>query len=198
MRGQLIADKDAFLAKEPWSYASRIDAIMTAYAEVRGKTRWGDKTPYYTADIDVLYSIFPRAKFIQVLRDGRDVALSQRQIGWCSNNSFVLARDWRWKTTLCHKVGRVLGPDRYLELRYEDLVHDPDSSLRRACEFLGEEFDAQMLNYHETAQDVVPAESLQWHSNSVRAPDVSKVFAWKRALPVTDRISFEEIAGDTL
>ncbi|MGF1630394.1 MAG: sulfotransferase [Kiloniellaceae bacterium] len=198
VRGKLIPDKDFILAREPQSYGGLIDAIMSAYAEARGKSRWGDKTPYYTQDIDVLNSIFPRAKFIQVLRDGRDVALSQRRIEWCSTNSFRLAQDWRWKTTLCHKVGRVLGPDRYLELRYEELVHDPEFCLRRACEFLGEEFSIRMLHYHETAKDVVPAESLRWHQNSVQPPDESKIFAWKTALPETDRVIFEEIAGDTL
>ena len=198
VRGKLIPDKDAVLAQQLHSYAGLIDAIMTSYAGSQGKLRWGDKTPYYTPDIDVLNSIFPRAKFIQVLRDGRDVALSQRKIEWCSNNSFRLAHDWMWKTMICHKVGKVLGADRYLELRYEELVHDPEFSLRRACAFLGEDFDGRMLQYHETAESVVPSESLKWHRNSVRPPDASKIYAWKTALPQSDRIIFEEIAGETL
>ena len=197
-RGGLVPDKDAVLAREPNAYAALVDAIMTTYAGSRGKERWGDKTPYYTPDIDILNSIFPQAKFIQVLRDGRDVALSQRRIEWCTTNSFQLAQDWVWKTMTCHKVGRVLGPDRYLELRYEELVRDPEFSLRMACDFLGEKFDVQMLHYHETAKGIVPTESLKWHRNSVRPPDASKVFAWKNALPKSDRIIFEEIAGDTL
>jgi len=197
-RGKLIGDKQAVLARQPRSYAELIDAIMTCYAEAQGKARWGDKTPYYTPDMDVLHGIFPKAKFIQILRDGRDVALSQRKIEWMSSNSFRLAQDWTWKTTLCHKVGSVLGPGHYLELRYEDLVRDPETVLKRICGFLGEYFDPRMLHYHETATDVVPGESLKWHRNSVRAPDASKIFAWKDSLPVSDRIIFEEIAGDTL
>lgn len=198
MRGNLIPDKDAVLSQRPESYAGLIDAIMKSYAGSQGKQRWGDKTPYYTPDIDVLSTIFPGAKFIQVLRDGRDVALSQRKIEWCSSNSFRLAHDWMWKTMICHKVGRALGAERYLELRYEDLVRDPESSLRQICAFLGEDFDGRMLQYHETAQGVVPSDSLKWHRNSVRAPDASKVFAWKTELPEADRIIFEEIAGEAL
>jgi hypothetical protein len=198
VKGRLIDDNDAVLAQVPTTYAELIDAIMTCYAQAQGKQRWGDKTPYYTLDIDVLHNIFPHAKFIQIVRDGRDVALSQRKISWCSSNSFRLAEDWALKTTLCHKVGRVLGPDQYLELRYEELVRDPETVLRRICGFLGETFDAQMLHYHETATNVVPGESLKWHLNSVRAPDASKVFAWKNAMPESERIIFEEIAGPTL
>lgn len=198
VKGRLIDDKEAVLAHDPTTYAELIDAIMTCYAQTQGKVRWGDKTPYYTLDIDVLHSIFPHAKFIQIVRDGRDVALSQRQISWCSSNSFRLAEDWAHKTTLCHKVGRVLGPDQYLELRYEELVRDPEPVLRQVCDFLGESFDARMLHYHETAKDVVPGDSLKWHRNSVRAPDASKIFAWKNTMPESERIIFEEIAGPTL
>lgn len=198
VRGGLITDKEAILARGPRSYAELINAIMTCYAEAQGKARWGDKTPYYTPDMDILHAIFPKAKFVQILRDGRDVALSQRKIEWCSTNSFRLAQDWTWKTTLCHKVGRVLGPDHYLEIRYEDLVRDPQAVLTQVCGFLGEDYDEQMLHYHETAKNVVPGESLKWHQNSVRAPDASKIFAWKNALPESDRIIFEEIAGDAL
>ena len=198
VRGELIPDKDAVLARQPRTYAELIDAIMTCYAEARGKARWGDKTPYYTPDMDILHAIFPKAKFVQILRDGRDVALSQRKIEWCSTNSFRLAQDWTWKTTLCHKLGRVLGPEHYLEIRYEELVRDPRAVLTQVCDFLRESFDEQMLHYHETAKNVVPGESLKWHQNSVRAPDASKIFAWKDSLPESDRIIFEEIAGDTL
>jgi len=129
---------------------------------------WGDKNPHYAHPhnlgcLETVVELFPGARFIHIVRDGRDVALSQRQISWCSSNSFRLAEDWAHKTTLCHKVGRVLGPDQYLELRYEELVRDPEPVLRQVCDFLGEPFDAQMLHYHETAKNVVPGDSLKWH-----------------------------------
>jgi hypothetical protein len=99
---------------------------------------------------------------------------------------------------LCHKVGSVLGPSYFLELRYEDLVRDGEASLRRVCKFLEEPFAPEMLRYHEMAVDVVPTESLQWHQSSVQAPDPRKVYAWKQDMSLADRIIFEQTAGDAL
>jgi hypothetical protein len=198
VRGRHIVDKAAILSHPIANFADLIDAIMSEYAAAQGKSRWGDKTPFYTPDIDVLWQLFPGAKFLHLVRDGRDVALSQRTISWLSTNLQVLAGDWRWKTTVCHKVGAVIGPDQFLEMRYEDLVRDPEGCLRRICQFIEEPFADEMLRYHESAQAVVPTESLQWHRNSVRAPNPGKLFEWKHKLSVSDRIIYEQIAGSAL
>ena len=198
VRGEHIPDRIAVMEKRITSYASLIDAIMGTYAERHGKQRWGDKTPFYTADIDILWKIFPSAKFIHLVRDGRDVLLSQRKIEWLSNNLPRLAQDWQYKTLTCHKVGTVLGPNQYLELRYEDLVESTESTLRRICDFLEEDFAPSMLTYHEAAQEIVPGESLKWHTNSVQAPAPEKLYRWKTDLKTAERILYEQYAGDAL
>lgn len=196
--GKLMVDRDRVLANSIETFADLVDAIMSAKAASMGKERWGDKTPYYTPDIDVLWEIFPKAQIIHLVRDGRDVAVSQRSIEWLGNSMPRLAADWRWKATICHKVGSVRGSDHFLEVKYEDLVRDTETTLRRICAFLDEEYVSQMLRYHETAQSEVPTESLRWHGSSVSRPDPSKVGIWKKELSESDRIIFEEIAGDTL
>ena len=198
VRGGHVTDKDAILSHSIASYSELIDAIMIEYAKSQGKERWGDKTPYYTVDIDVLWSLFPESKFIHLVRDGRDVLLSQQNISWLSNSVPRLAEDWRWKTTVCDKVGSVLGPEYFLELKYEDLIRDTEGTLRTICGFLGEPFAAEMLSHDETAESVVPADSLRWHKNSVRRPDPEKLFAWRHKLSRADQIIFEQVAGSAL
>jgi hypothetical protein len=171
---------------------------MTEKAKQMGKSRWGDKTPFYTPDIDILWRLFPTAQIVHLVRDGRDVLLSQRGIRWMPSNVTRLAGDWRWKTTIAHKVGSVRGPEYFLEARYEDLVREPETVLRKITDFLDEPYAPEMLSYHENAQSAVPADSLRWHRSSVRAPDRSKVYEWKTKVSVADRIIFEEIAGDAL
>ena len=171
---------------------------MAAKARQMNKPRWGDKTPYYIAHIDELWELFPRSKIVHLVRDGRDVVVSQRNIEWLSNNVPKLARDWWWKTTLCHKVGSVRGPEYFLEVRYEDLVVDTERVLRAICEFLGEAFAPEMMEYGEAGGANVPAESRKWHNNSIRAPDPSKLGAWKVELSLADRIIFEQNAGEAL
>src|SRR5262249_42747737 len=129
------------------NYAEFVHRVFERYAAGRGKARWGDKTPVYVTDIDVIARLFPESKIIHLVRDGRDVALSMRKLGWGSTRLPDLAREWAWKTTLAHKVGVVLG-ERFLEIRFEELVHEAESTLRRVCGFLDEEFAPSMLEFH--------------------------------------------------
>ncbi len=196
--GELIIDKDLILARDVSSFSRLIDAIMTEKAMQMGKSRWGDKTPYYITYIDQLWKLFPDSRIIHLVRDGRDVVVSQRNIEWMSSNLPRLAHDWWWKTTLCHKVGMVRGPEWFLEVRYEDLVIDTAATLRRICGFLGEEFSPAMVDFSSRDTGDVPVGSRKWHQNSIRAPDPSKLAAWKRKLSVADRIIFEQNAGAAL
>ncbi|MEO5861605.1 MAG: sulfotransferase, partial [Burkholderiales bacterium] len=194
-KGDLIQDPKAILARPISDYASLCDAIFSVYAEGQGKRRWGDKTPSYVTEIDQLWRLFPGCKILHIVRDGRDVALSNLRVGWGIHNLPRAAHDWRWKTLLAHKMGALLGPN-YFELRYEELVTAPEQHLRRICEFLDLQYDPRMLSYHETATNEMPQASLDWHRNSVRAPDSSLIYAWKKDMPKADRIIFEQIASD--
>lgn len=196
-RGKLISDPEAVLARPIRGYRDFVEAIFSCYAEAQGKSRWGDKTPFYTPDIDIIRNIFPDAKIVHLVRDGRDVVLSQKSVEWMSGNLPKLVLDWRWKTTIAHKVGAVIGDD-FLEVRYEDLVCRSEEVLRRICGFLGEAYDPAMLNYSRRAKTVVPSESLKWHQNSIRPPDPQQLHKWKRHLTRAERIVFEQLAGETL
>jgi Sulfotransferase family len=195
--GELVPDSAKVLKHRVETYGDLVDAVMIEKARSMGKLRWGDKTPFYTPDIDVLWNIFPEARIVHLVRDGRDVAVSQKRMEWLGNSLPRLAADWRWKVTICHKVGSV-RPDHFLEVKYEDLVRTPEPVLRRICEFLEEPFEPEMLRYHETAEKAVPADSIQWHKSSVRPPDETKIGVWGTELSKSDRIVFEEVAGDAL
>ncbi len=198
VRGGLIPSKEAVLAQNPRSYPELVRAIFDCYATAQGKRIWCDKTPYYTEDVDILNTLFPDCSFIHVVRDGRDVALSQMKTSWLPSSLPTIAQQWQLKTYLARKVGNVLGAGRFLELRYEDLVLHTERELRRVCDFLHVNFEPAMLDYHETAQQVVPSHSLQWHRNSVQKPQSDKVYEWQRRMSRSDRIIFEQYAGGAL
>jgi hypothetical protein len=196
-KGMHIRNPEAILARSVDSYASLVDAIFMTIAKAVGKNRWGDKTPSYVTEVDVLWKLFPGCQVIHMVRDGRDVALSNRNLAWGFRSLPRAAQDWRLKTIIGHKVGSVLG-EHYLEVRYEDLVQGPEATLRRICEYLGEPYDPGMLTYHESASAEMPEESLAFHQRSISAPDPSLAFAWKRSMSMPDRVIFEQIAGDAL
>lgn len=193
----LVANCQAILDRPIAQYADLVRAIFDVYAAQRGKARWGDKTPSYVTELDVLWRLFPGCRIIHLVRDGRDVALSSRTVSWGTGNTVRAAQEWRWKTLVARKLGGVLG-DCYLEVRYEDLVSDTEGALRCVCAHIDEPYDGAMLAYHEDARREVPADSLRWHETSVRAPDRTKVYAWKRHMSIADRIIFEQHARDAL
>lgn len=196
-RGKLIPQLDDVLSFPIVDYRSLVDAIFQAHIAQFEKPRWGDKTPSYTEDIDVLRQVFPDAKFIHLVRDGRDVLVSQKNIEWLSRNVVRLIRDWQWKVSIAHKVGQVLGED-FLEVRYEDLVRKPEETLREICTFLDEDYDPDMMSYNDVGKDRVPAESIRWHKNSIELPNPNKIGTWKTKLSTSEKILFDDIAGDTL
>jgi hypothetical protein len=196
-KGRLIEDPEAVLRRPREGFADLVDAIFDAYAAGKGKARWGDKTTDYVTELDVLWSLFPSCRVIHLVRDGRDVAVSLRRLTWGSRHLPTLAQDWRWKTMLGHKVGALLGQN-YLEIHFEDLVMDPEGTLRRVCEFLGEPFSPDMLTYEQDGRKEMPGDSMRWHQRSVRAPDPALVHSWKRSMSRADRIVFERIARPAL
>jgi hypothetical protein len=196
-KGRLVPDKGAVLQRNPQTYAQLVDAVFACIAQANGKRRWGDKTPSYLLEMDTLWTLFPGCRFVHLVRDGRDVALSLSSISWGSKDLLRIAQDWRWKVMMGRKMGHMV-PGHYLEIHYEDLVVSPRDTLRRVCEFIGESFEEGMLRYSDTAVDAMPADSLVWHRSSVRQPDSTKAGVWRTQLGRADQAIFDSVAGDAL
>ncbi|MEV0943479.1 sulfotransferase family protein [Micromonospora wenchangensis] len=127
--------------------------IQADYASSRGKTRWADKTPLYALSIDFLAEVFPDAQFVHVIRDGRDVVVSHRKrFGYWSAVKCVVK--WPRYIRIARAAGARLPADRYHELRYEETVTDPEKAMRGLFEFLGEPWEAGVLDYDGKQHDV--------------------------------------------
>jgi Sulfotransferase family len=177
-----------------------VAAVYWAYAEARGKRRYGDKTPSYMQHLDLLDRVFPGAQYVHIVRDGRDAGLSF--VDMRRKPRFNLGRPrrlaefacaWRLEVEGAQRFGERLGPGRYLELRYEDLVAEPEARLRDVCAFLGLEFEPGMLEYH---RDVDPGR-LQDHPRLAEPPR-KDVRRWRDQMRPRDLELFEAIAGGLL
>ena len=111
-------------------------APFEAYAAQHGKRRWGDKTPHYVHHVDHLLRLWPRARFVVLVRDGRDVALSLRRMPFGPNNAWAAAQWWARGIRAGARAQRE-HPGAVLTLRYEDLAQRPEEEVRRLCAFLG-------------------------------------------------------------
>lgn len=108
--------------------------------------------------------LWPRAKYIYLLRDGRDVACSVVEMGW-AGNVFVGAKWWLEAEHEWAEYQKALGCDRWIEVRYEDLIANSEAQLRRICELIGVKFSERMFDYTESSSYSLPdpAQSSKWH-----------------------------------
>ena len=173
-----------------------IDAVFRNCIDLENKSRWGDKTPQYTTEVDRLHKIFPHSKFIHISRDVRDVYRSSFY-----KDRTILGKEKRIKrwceiVTKCREFGEEIGHELYLEIRYEDLVLETEKILKRICNFLGEEYDSKMLNFSKNSlKNIV---HLQHHRNTCKPPQPSDTYRWRTEINLLE-ISFVEIfARETL
>jgi hypothetical protein len=200
-------------AIRPFSVSAGLLAFYESYAERNGKPRFGDKTPHYCFALPLIESVLPQAHFIHIIRDGRDTALSHRLLlDPPSREIAVLARNWERHVVHARTYSRRVR--NYLEVRYESLVTDPESVLRRICDFVAIDYDAQMLTYYRRAEERMPIASPnpdlhatgEASSGTVRiARDLlgepvraDRAYAWKRAMRSDERVAFERVAGRML
>ncbi|MGH2808964.1 MAG: sulfotransferase [Actinomycetota bacterium] len=189
--------RDAIVAAAPRTYADAIRALYGHYAARDGKTIYGDKSPRTTGAIPMLADLFPEARFIHIIRDGRDVALSHFDVDFGPDNVMHAALDWRREVGRCHADGSRLDAGRYVEVRYEDLIDRPEETVRGLCTFIGIEFESSMLRYFERADSVIGSTPTpDAHTNLRSAP--KKVRDWRETMDEETAALFELFAGSLL
>ena len=211
--------RSRFAAIEPWDVGEAIREFFRLYAEKEGKPRWGDKTPGYSRYIKKIQRHVPEARFIHLIRDGRDVRLSQLGRGSDHPTPERHGRRWRKRVLAAREQGESVP--HYIEVRYEDLVLDTEPALRRLCAFLELEWDPGMLSFHERAQDRLSEiardlpegeelaegrnrkhrtaeDRLHLHRLTSEPPRRDRVGRWRSQMSVEDRAGFETEAGDLL
>src|SRR5262249_17026447 len=144
---------------EPISYARLVSGIFDAYGEENHKPFVGNKTPDFVRQIPTLRMLWPAAKFVHLIRDGRDVCLSlinwkrkaakmaKRFSTWADDPVPPAAEFWKWHVRLGREAGRELGRELYYEVRYEALVAQPEQECVKLCAFLGVPYEPDMLSF---------------------------------------------------
>ena len=183
------------------STGEAVAAVFEAFADQRGKPRWGDKTPLYMQYLPLLESLFPAARYIHLVRDGRDAALSFLSVsagimteGWGHpRDAAGFACQWATEVRAARSLGADVGRDRYLEVRYEALVADTEAELRRICTFAALEYDDGMLAYVGQTDS-----ARKEHQRRLDEPPRVGVRDWRTEMPPHDVAAFERVAGDLL
>jgi hypothetical protein len=178
-------------------YPDALRRVYELYAEAHGKPRYGNKTPVFVRRMGMLTEMFPEATFVHLIRDGRDVAMSMLEQAWGPTRLTDAAALWKHLVEEGRSGGARLGSQRYLEVRYEELVADPESTLERVCAHIGVAPSPEMLRYHEDALDHLPPRVHHLDQRLTRPPTAG-LRDWRRAMSAADLETFEAIAGDLL
>lgn len=178
--------------------ADAIAGLYARYAASRGKTRYADKTPSHLLDVPLLARQFPAARFVHLVRDGRDVVASVLTMNFGPAEFADAVWSWRRRVLGAHAAGTALGPDRYRVVRYEDLVADPEGTLREISAFFDLPYDPAMLEYHRRADEVLTGIRDTDHMQGIRRPPTAGVRDWRVDLTPSQIRVFDEIAGDAL
>lgn len=188
---------------EPLSYGEFMTVMFEAYGRKRGKRLVGQKNADHAVpmDIDTLHTLWPEAKFVHLIRDGRDVCLSvmnwrvQEAVArlfstWGDHRVSTIAAWWEWQVRLLREAGSRIGPAQYREIHYDRLIAQPEETCVEVCAFLGVPYDDAMLRFHEH-----PPER---EAKQAWLPPTPGRRNWRSEMAPQDVAAFEAVAGDLL
>ncbi len=193
-------DADALVEQivaAPPTLGSALGTVFRAYAARFGKPRWGDKRPAYLRNLDVILRLFPDAQVINIVRDGRDCVASLKEMPWLGDSFDEIVGSWARAVDEGDRWARRLDASSYHQLRYEDLVADPEPHLRKLCDFLGEEYDPAMAEPSKVAKVAVPSYKT-WHARTHGEVTTERVQSWQHRLTAEEIALTEAALGDRL
>lgn len=199
-------EMDALL-RSASSRAEFADRFFGRYRDRAKKRLWADKTPRNIQVLPYIFEHFPQARFVHVVRDGRDVVCSLRTHPRhrVVNGEIVKLDTWnpieecvdRWVTD----VGRGLayrGDPRYFELKYEDLVTDTEQTLRSLFEFLELSWEPAVMQFHEVQSASRDPVKFAQNPEATKPLQGSSIGRWERDLSPQDLSFVLRRAGATL
>jgi LPS sulfotransferase NodH len=175
--------------------------VMDEVAHHQAVDRWVDSTPTNVPHMLRIAKDFPEARFVHIIRDARDVALSLDKRGWArplpwDKRRSLLAAGlyWEWIVRLGREHGRALG-SQYMEVHYEELVSEPRHALTRLGDFLQHDLDYDRIQANRVGSVKKPLTSFREDLSEGRFTPVGR---WKKKFPPKQLLTFEALVGDYL
>jgi hypothetical protein len=191
-REQLLKDFKA----GPCTMADLFRCILQAHAKRRGKARAGEKSILHVLYVPLLMEWYPQAKFLGIVRDGRDVVRSMMSKPWKPNKLRSKSCNWRLKMRLLIRW-QASYPDRLMMLRYEELLADAPKVLAEVDRFLGLNYESGQLDA-SLGTGVYLERERSYKAKVLEPIDSSRAFAWKKELAPETLWAMDSIMGPTL
>lgn len=198
--------------REP-SYAHVLNGTYQEFAARHDKAagRWGDKHTNFIAHMPKIAALFPNVKFIHIIRDSRGTVASllRSRLGrfafedgstYYPHLVVGAAKLWRKLVAQGRADGACMGLQRYMEIKYEDLVLEPERVCREMCEFVGEEYSHAMLDpaRHKEATYIPGDKAGRFHENIGKELLAERLTQWRKELNRQQLIVIEHLTGDLM
>ena len=173
------------------SFGSILNTLSWVYAQHKGKPEadtWVDHTPENISYAQSFLKIFPEAQFIHIVRDGRAVAASIIPLDWGPNTIIKAARWWMRMTSFGLAAEAHLSPNQIMQVKYEELVLQPETTMRKVCQFLNIEFHNEML---DAVGFTPPAYTNRQHQLVGLKPNATMATRWRERLTARQIEIFE-------
>ncbi|WP_411768229.1 sulfotransferase family protein [Winogradskyella sp. A3E31] len=196
----------------PENYSDLMALVYKTYGVQQHKDVkvWGDKNNYYIKHIDLIKQLYPHTKYIHLVRDGRDVAVSYFKLKKIKTESPYkpvlhskiddIAREWDYNNQNILNSLSTIKNENKLTVLYEDLVSNLEQECIRLSKFLGVEFNAKMLDYYiiNNEKELEPKLTLDWKMKTLMPPDINLIGQYKMYFSDKEINSFNAIANKSL
>lgn len=181
--------------KEQRSLAFILNGFYQFYRDEHSisSLRWGDKTPLNTFSVFSIFSVFPDAKFIHMMRDPYDVCASYLSAGLYGD---VSEAAWRWRNSevILERFTKAF-PESTMTIQYENLVQNPEKTTQYVCDFLDVEFEPLMLSTFPEKQDLGDVGEMKHHGNVMHPINTESIGKGMLELSQADKKKIDEIVG---
>jgi hypothetical protein len=181
----VYADRDAVLD----AVRDLCDVVFAGYLEP-GADRLVERTPFHAFHLDLINEVYPDARFVHIVRDGRDVARSIVAQGWRRGPKDIEGAAGEWRDAILAARAAGLPAERYREVRYEGLLEEGARGIIELYEWLG------LTTEPETIAEAVAEAGIS--ANMGPEPSGVALAKWREASSPHDLAAFERIAGDLL
>ena len=173
-------------------------AIYDILAETWGATHWCCKSLANVQYLPEINSYSSDSKFIYLYRDGRDVALSFQKAVVGEKHIYHIANAWAKSQRMALQMRGILGADRFYNISYEDLIGNPETTLKGLCKFMGKEYTPELLNFHQSNEASNAASSSSLWGNVTKPVMKQNTKKFLKQATEEEITIFELVAGDVL
>jgi hypothetical protein len=193
---RLAIDFNPILVKYNVSKTNELAAffkdVLEEYIKKTGKQIIGDKDPMNAPYIKHIHKVYPEAYLLHIIRDPRDVVLSRIKSEWGKNIPFFQhVAEYHQHIKQALKDGPNYFKEKYIEIKYEDLITEPKKTLEFVCSKLDVSFEENMLSYHKSADKIVFDDEKSWKENVFKPIIKNNAQKWKRELTKTQVAKIE-------